>query len=116
MIPFYRKQFNEAFSETKYQEYLNYINALYPNSVGFRIAETPIFLPVAFKNQLLEVGEYVCAQIIAADFIAKTEKSLENTRITPNEKGLPECIVMDFAIAHNAHGRGNLVIYATVSF
>ena len=105
MIPFYRKQFNEAFSETKYQEYLNYINALYPNSVGFRIAETPIFLPVAFKNQLLEVGEYVCAQIIAADFIAKTEKSLENTRITPNEKGLPECIVMDFAIAHNAQNQ-----------
>ena len=101
MIPFYRKQFNEAFSETKYQEYLNYINALYPNSVGFRIAETPIFLPVAFKNQLLEVGEYVCSQIVATDFIAKTEKSLANTRCTPNEKGLPECIVMDFAIANN---------------
>ena len=105
MIPFYRKQFNEAFSETKYQEYLNYINALYPNSVGFRIAETPIFLPVAFKNQLLEVGEYVCSQIVATDFIAKTEKSLANTRCTPNEKGLPECIVMDFAIAHNAQNQ-----------
>lgn len=102
MIPLYRKQFNEAFSETKYQEYLNYINALYPNSVDFRIAETPLFLTATFKTQLLEVSEYVCSQIVASNFIAKTEKSLQNTKSTPNEKGLPECIVMDFAIAHNA--------------
>jgi hypothetical protein len=101
MIQSFRKQFNEAFSETKYQEYLSYINELYPNSLDFRIAETPVFLPTAFKNQLLEVGDYVCSQIVAADFISKTEKSLPNTSITPNEKGLPECIVMDFAIANN---------------
>jgi hypothetical protein len=101
MIQSYRKQFNEAFNETKYQGYLNYFNELYPNSVDFRIAETPVFLPDAFKNQLLEVGDYVCSQIIAADFTSKTEKSLRNTSITPNEKGLPECIVMDYAIAYN---------------
>jgi hypothetical protein len=101
MIPLYRKQFNAEFNETKYQEYLHYFNALYPNSVGFRIAETPLFLSAVFKNQLLELGEYVCSQIVAADFISKTEKSLENTRSTPNEKGLPECIVMDFAISNN---------------
>lgn len=101
MIPIYRKQFNAEFSETKYQEYLNYINELYPNSIDFRIAETPLFLSSVFKKQLLEVGEYVCSQIVAADFISKTEKSLQNTRSTPNEKGLPECIVMDFAIANN---------------
>lgn len=101
MIPFYRKQFNVEFNENKYQEYLNYFNHLYPNAVNFRIAETPVFISEKFKTQLLEVGDYVCSQIVAADFISKTEKSLANTRNTPNEKGLPECIVMDFAIAHN---------------
>jgi hypothetical protein len=101
MIQSYRKQFNEAFSESKYQEYLSYINELYPNSLDFRIAETPVFLPSVFKKQLLEVGDYVCSQILAADFTSKTEKSLRNTSITPNEISLPECIVMDFAIAHN---------------
>jgi hypothetical protein len=101
MIQSYRKQFNEAFSESKYQEYLSYINELYPNSLDFRIAETPVFLPSVFKKQLLEVGDYVCSQILAADFTSKTEKSLRNTSITPNEISLPECIVIDFAIAHN---------------
>lgn len=101
MIQSYRKQFNEAFSESKYQKYLSYINELYPNSLDFRIAETPVFLPSVFKKQLLEVGDYVCSQILAADFTSKTEKSLRNTSITPNEISLPECIVMDFAIAHN---------------
>jgi hypothetical protein len=105
MIPFYRAQFNSEFNETKYQAYLNYFNELFPNSVDFRIAETPIFLTAAFKTQLLEVGEYVCSQIVASDFIAKTENSLQNTRSTPNENGLPECIVMDFAIAHNAQNQ-----------
>jgi hypothetical protein len=101
MIPFYRNQFNEAFSETKYQQYLNYINALYPNAVNFRIAETPVFLSEKFKTQLLEVGNYVCSQIGTADFTSITEKSLQNLSIIPNEKGLPKCIVMDFAVAHN---------------
>ena len=88
MIPLYRKQFNAEFNETKYQAYLNYINALYPNSVDFRIAETPLFLTAAFKAQLLEVGEYVCSQITRPDFISNTEKSLQNTKSTLNEMGL----------------------------
>ena len=101
MIPLYRRPFNQVFSETKYQEYLNYINELYPNALDFRIAETPLFIPTTFKNQLLEVGDYICSQINKADFKSNTEKSLQNTRITPNEMDLPECIVMDFAVANN---------------
>jgi hypothetical protein len=101
MIPSYRKQFNAAFNENKYQQYLNYFNQLYPNTVDFRIAETPVFISEKFKTQLLEVGDYVCSQIGTTDFRSVTEKSLQNTSITPNEKGLPECIVMDFAIANN---------------
>ncbi|MGI9138424.1 MAG: hypothetical protein ACR2IM_05230 [Sediminibacterium sp.] len=101
MIPLYRKQFNDAFSENKYQQYLNYFDVLYPNAVAFRIAETPIFISEKFKNELLEVGTYVCSQIQNPNFNAITNKSLQNTTIAPHEKGLPECIVMDFAIAYN---------------
>ena len=102
MIPTLRKQFNEAYTETKYQQYLNYIDTLYSNAVNFRIAETPLFITEKFKNQMLEVGEYVCNQIQSPHFNAITDKSLPSLDITPNENGLPECIVMDFAVAHNA--------------
>lgn len=101
MIPTFRKQFNQAFTETKYQQYLNYFNSLYPNAIGFRIAETPIFIPEKFKIQMLEVGDYVCNQIQSPHFKSITEKAIPSLGLTPNEKGLPECIVMDFAIAHN---------------
>ena len=101
MIPIYRKQFNEAFSEIKHQQYLNYINAVYPNTVDFRIAETPIFISEKFKNLMLEVGAYVCSQIESPNFNNITNNSLLHTTMTPNEKGLPACIVMDFAIAKN---------------
>ncbi len=103
MIPLYRKQFNDAFSEIKYKQYLNYFDAIYPNAINFRIAETPIFISEKFKNQMLEIGAYVCSQIEKPDFKNITKKSLQYTTITPNEKGLPACIVMDFAIAKNEH-------------
>ena len=101
MIPFYRKQFNDAFTEMKYQQYLNYFNTLYPNEVDFRIAETPLFITKKFKTQMLEVGDYICKQIQSPNFKAITNQSLQHTTITPNENSLPECLVLDFAIALN---------------
>lgn len=101
MIAQYRDKFNEQFSEAKYQNYLQYMNLLYPNSVDFRIAETPLFLPNTFKDKLLKVGEYVCKQIQNPDFKLITQPSLNQTVLTPNENELPACIVMDYGITYN---------------
>ena len=101
MIPSFRKQFNKAFSENKYQQYLNFINVLYPNTVDFRIAETPLFIPKKFKIDMLRVGDDICKLIQSPHFNAITQKAIPPSDFTPNEKGLPECIVMDFAVAQN---------------
>ena len=99
MIPSVRQNFNASFTEEIYQHYLSYIDNSYPNALDFRIAETPIFIDAAFGSLMLELGNYVNEQILAADFKNNTQASLAGQPITPNENEYPHCLVMDFAIA-----------------
>ena len=99
MIASFRENYNIAFTEEKYQKYLSYIANSYPNALDFRIAETPIFINAAFTAAMLELGNYVNEEILAADFKKNTQASLVGQPITPNENEHPHCLVMDFAIA-----------------
>jgi len=99
MIAAPRENFNAAFTEEKYQQYLSYINNSYPNALEFRIAETPIFIDAVFSAQMIEIGNYVNEQILSADFKKNTQAALDGQANTPNETNHPHCLVMDFAIA-----------------
>jgi hypothetical protein len=99
MIPSLRQKFNASFTQEKYQDYLSFIEKSFPNSLDFRIAETPIFIDASFTDTMLELGNYVNQQILGADYKKNTAPSLANQPISPNETAYPNCIVMDFAIA-----------------
>ena len=102
MIPSLRQNFNAAFTEEKYQNYLSSISNSYPNALDFKIAETPIFIDQKFTSQLLELGDYVNGEILSSQFKVNTQPSLAKQPNIPNEPAFPACIVMDFAIANNA--------------
>ncbi len=51
-----RKKFNKEFSKEKYLKSLQEIENQYPDSLRFRIAETPLFLPKVFEY-LEKMGE-----------------------------------------------------------
>ena len=55
-----RAKFNAAFTEKAYETYLKQIDALAPETLGFRVAETPIFVPKDFtkKNVRCRGGHY----------------------------------------------------------
>ena len=105
MIPAIRAAFNDQFTEAKYQQYLAILNAPFKDSIPFRIAETPVFIDRVFKTQLLEVGEYICQFITAPTFPLKTTGALPKELHIPNEAALPECIVIDFAMAEGQDGQ-----------
>jgi hypothetical protein len=105
MIPAIRAAFNDQFTEAKYQQYLAILNAPFKDSIPFRIAETPVFIDRNFKSQLLEVGEYICQFITAPTFPLKTTGALPKGLHIPNEAALPECIVIDFAMAEGQDGQ-----------
>ena len=53
MIPKIREQFNNNFSEKKYQEFLNDLNSKHPGEIEFRVAETPVFIPKEFTKKMI---------------------------------------------------------------
>ena len=103
MIASIRQKFNAAFTEEAYQNYLAFLNTPFPGALDFSVAETPIFIDKNFTEKLLSTGDYVNQVIQSNSFKSITEPSLKNVPLFPNESALPQCIVMDFAIAMNEH-------------
>ena len=103
MIASIRQKFNAAFTEEAYQNYLAFLNTPFPGALDFSVAETPIFIDKNFIEKLLATGDYVNQVIQSNSFKSITEPSLKNVPLFPNESALPQCIVMDFAIAMNEH-------------
>ena len=101
MIASIRQKFNADFTEEVYQNYLASLNKPFPGALDFSIAETPIFIDKNFTEKVLATGDYVNQVIQSDSFKSITDPSLKNVPIFPNETALPQCIVMDFAIAMN---------------
>jgi hypothetical protein len=105
MIPSIRAAFNAEFTSERYQQYLSILNEPFKDSIPFRIAETPVFIDRNFKSQLLEVGEYICQFILDPSFNIKTADAIPKGLHIPGEAEMPECIVIDFAIAEGHDGQ-----------
>ena len=101
MIASIRQKFNAAFTEEVYQNYLASLNKPFPGALDFSVAETPIFIDKDFTEKVLATGDYVNQVIQSDSFKSITDPSLKNVPFFPNETALPQCIVMDFAIAMN---------------
>ena len=101
MIASIRQKFNADFKDKNYQNYLSSLNAPFPGALDFSVAETPIFINKDFTEKVLTTGDYVNQVIQSNSFKSITESSLKNVPLFPNETALPQCIVMDFAIAMN---------------
>jgi len=104
MIPAIRAAFNAQFTEEKYQQYLSILHAPFKDRIPFRIAETPVFIDQNFKTQLLDAGDYICQFITDPAFSDKTTLAIPKGMDISNEKALPDCIVIDFAIAEGSKG------------
>lgn len=101
MISNIRKNYIDSFTEIKYHQMLDDLVTNFPNSIEFRIAETPLFLDAESKNRFIKAGDEICNFIISKDFQDKTANAINNISTPPNETPLPECIVMDFAITQD---------------
>lgn len=99
MIPNYRKSFNENFTEAAYQALLKETVQKYNYTPKFKIAETPIFIPNALRQRLIEACNDIMKVIDQPNFKALTEGAFfdENMRV-PNEDEHSKFIQLDFGI------------------
>lgn len=104
MVPAIREQFNESFTEARYQEYLFSLNEKFKGAIEFRVAETPVFIDKVFKNKILSACESIVDVIVQPDFIELTNQAIPANVKVPNENSHTNFIAFDFGICENEKG------------
>lgn len=103
MIKKYREQFNEEFSQEKYEKVHQLLTDKAGVEAGFRLSESPIFLPKSFQEKLISASNSIIAQIkeMSADDLAAAVP--ENCKV-PNDTAKPHFLAIDFGICKNENG------------
>lgn len=99
-----RRDFNAAFSQDKYRQYLSYLDKDFPGALDFRVAETPVFVGKAFKRKLISAGSAILEKIIAPGFKVLTDKAVPPNVKVQGEEGHPHFLILDFGICQNEDG------------
>ncbi len=103
MIQKYRQQFNEEFSNEKYQLTSDKIKNIAGIEAGFRLSESPIFLSKEFKNKLDEACDSLVEQIKRIPLEVFEKAIPENCKV-PNDNAKPHFLAIDFGICKNEKG------------
>ncbi|RXM51080.1 MULTISPECIES: hypothetical protein [unclassified Chryseobacterium] len=103
MIPKYRKQFNQEFSDEKYTQLKEILKQKGGIEPGFRISESPIFLTKEFESKLLDASESIISQI--KDLPAETlQKAIPDNCRVPNDTNQPHFFTIDFGVCKSENG------------
>lgn len=104
MVPQLRRKYNEAFSQEKYEAYINELADVYPGQLDFRLAETPVFVPKDFTDKMLSACESIIDVITQPEYRKQSEKAIPALLRVPNEDAHPHCICFDFGVCKNEKG------------
>ena len=104
MVPAIRKHFNETFTKKKYEAFLKELNAVHPDSIEFRVAETAIFIPKYFTDKLLDACESIIDIIVDPKFKELTKHAIPKRLQVPGENNHSHFIAFDFGICINDDG------------
>lgn len=99
-----RKEFNNRFSDSKYQSFLDALNSKHPGAIEFRIAETPVFVPLNFGKKIVAACEHIVDLIVDPSFRKLTDRSIPSFEKVPNETDHSHMIAFDFGVCINENG------------
>lgn len=104
MISKYRKQFNQEFSQEKYNQFKEILKQKSGVEPSFRISESPIFLTSEFKGKLIDASESIIDQIKALSPETLQKSIPENCKV-PNDTNHPHFFTIDFGICEGENGQ-----------
>ena len=107
MIDALRQWYNSSFTEEKYAAYEQAIEKEIGEAPLFRLAETPVFIPAAFKTQILQACDDLIDVITRPDYIQFSERSIPPHLHFEGDPGYCPLMVFDFGICQD--DKGNLV-------
>lgn len=104
MIPAIRDRFNSQFTRQRYQTFLNDLYYQFNHVPGFRIAETPVFIPADLKQKIFDACHQIADVIQRPDFSKLSEPSLPKEYTVPNEDAHTTFLQMDFGLCEGTGG------------
>ncbi|MCU0355660.1 MAG: hypothetical protein MUD08_18280 [Cytophagales bacterium] len=104
MLPIVRKQYNEAFTEAKYQSFLDDLNTSFGYRIPFRVAETPVFVSADLRDALQRAGDEIVDVLVRPDFKQLTAAAVPNGLHVPNEDDHTLFLALDFAVCRDENG------------
>ncbi len=105
MIPSLRKQFNDRYSDERYQRFISSLEQQTGVRIEFRMCETPVFVSPDLLAEMQQAACALIAQLRTPDYLKAAERAVPAAFHTPNEGEHPGFIQVDFAITRDAAGR-----------
>ncbi len=104
MLADVRARYNKQFKQARYEAFIETVHADYPNQLDFRLTETPLFIPKALGQQLIEAGELIVDVLVQPDFKEKTKDAVPANCLVPNENANASFLALDYAVCKDAEG------------
>ncbi len=101
MIPKYRQAFNASFSNQSYLQLRQVVENTFQQKLGFRLLETPIFLPKDVVQQLQQASLSIIKQLKQNSFRKEADHAIPHEWLVPNEDEHPIFLQFDFALTLN---------------
>src|SRR5687767_7084927 len=104
MIPDIRDKYNRQFTQERYQTFLNDLHQQFDHVPGFRIAETPVFIPAYLKEKIFDACHQITDVIMQPGFDKLSAPALTKEYTVPNEDGHTTFVQMDFGLCEGENG------------
>src|SRR2546423_6282614 len=105
MIPFLRKQFNDAFTPEKYQAFLRRLDFVCGTHVRFRLSETPCFFPKELIDRMARDGAELIRQLVDSPaYLAKSDLAVPADFKVATELGHPMIVKAEVGVEPAASG------------
>src|SRR4030095_1107403 len=106
MIPSLRRPFNARYRPEKYSQLLSLLAERCGVPIGFRVSETPGFLPADLLEKMAACGKDLIRQLVSsADYRAHSTQSIPPGFNVPRESPHPMFVQVDFGLVRDTTGK-----------
>jgi len=99
-----RARFNAAYTDDIYARYVGELTSRVGIATPFRLAETPVFLPLELRETCARAAREIVAQISRPETIERMSAAVPAKWHTPGIDSLPNFAQVDFAIVREPDG------------
>src|ERR1700724_753450 len=104
MSPEVRRRYKAEFTDEKYQKYKQRLEAEAGCEIPFRLAESPVFLPPALRDEMVAAGREICEQLSRAGNLRRSLAAVPAALAVPACDSHPLFAQADFAVVRGEKG------------